>query len=305
MIAQAGAIASLLEVSGYPKPGNVHRTQDFEETRYEHFLISSIAIIPALEKVAHRGRLAQQNQIRLNELKLGESILEAIKTTQVWQKGGNTNLGIILLFVPLACAAGMIIDEPKPTIELLRQNLDSIIRNSTSKDTAKLFKAIRIAKPGGLGEVPKFDLYHSTSTDLHEEYINLYDIFKMSADRDSIAREWITKFQITFEVGYPYFKNIFQKIKDLNVSVVHTYLKILGDVPDTLISRKYGYELAESTSFKAKDILNRGGLLSKQSKQLLWEFDLELRNKNKVNPGTSADLTAATILVALLEGMNF
>lgn len=304
MIAQAGAIAALLEVSGCPKPGNVHRTQDFGETHYEHFLISSVVIIPALQEVAHKGKLAQSKQIALNELNLGESIFKAVKTTQLWQKGGNTNLGIILLFVPLACAAGMLINHPEPSIELLRDNLNLLIRNSTSNDTVKLFEAIRLAKPGGLGNVEKFDIYDSSPEALHQEKMNLYEIFRISAERDSIAREWITKFQITFEIGYPYFKKTFQETNDINISVVHTYLKILGVVPDTLVARKHGKKLAESIGSEAKDILNRGGLLTKQSIELLWEFDLKLRNKYKINPGTSADLTAATIMVALLEGIT-
>ncbi len=30
-------VASLLELAGWPKPGNVHRTQDFQDTKFEHF----------------------------------------------------------------------------------------------------------------------------------------------------------------------------------------------------------------------------------------------------------------------------
>ena len=37
-IAQLGEIAALLEVSGYPKPGNVHRTQNFQNMTYEDFV---------------------------------------------------------------------------------------------------------------------------------------------------------------------------------------------------------------------------------------------------------------------------
>ena len=30
-------LAAALEVSGWPKPGNVHRTADFTDTRFEHY----------------------------------------------------------------------------------------------------------------------------------------------------------------------------------------------------------------------------------------------------------------------------
>jgi triphosphoribosyl-dephospho-CoA synthase len=297
-IAQCGAIAALLEVSGYPKPGNVHRTRDFQDTRYEHFLISSMVLFPVLQGIAYRGKCAQQKQIPLNELKLGEAILTAVKDTRQWQQGGNTNLGIILLFIPLACAAGMLLDHP-------RENLNSIIKNSTSDDTMKLYEAIRIANPGGLGSVEKFDLNTTSPTVLQQEQMNLYEIFRISAERDSIAREWISNFHITFEVGFPYFKDVLEKTKDINTSTVHTYLKILADIPDTLISRKYGREMAEHISRQANHVLKAGGLLTEQSKLILWNFDSEVRQKEKINPGTTADLTAAAIMVALIEGMRF
>lgn len=304
-IAQCGVIAALLEVSGYPKPGNIHRTRNFEDTRYEHFLASSVALSPILRQISQRGRMAQIKQIPLTELKLGESIFNAVQTTQSWQKGGNTNLGIILLFIPLACSAGMLIEHPNPSVLQLRTNLDHIIKRSTSEDTIKLFKAISLANPGGLGTVKDFDIKNTTPESLRKNNINLYDIFKISAGRDSIAKEYITQFQITFEIGYPFFKQIFKKTGDINISIVHTYLKILGEVPDTLIARKFGSATAKEVSLQAKYILNKGGLLTKQSEELLWNFDSELRSEKKINPGTSADLTAAAIMVALLEGTRF
>jgi triphosphoribosyl-dephospho-CoA synthetase len=47
-------LASLLEVAGWPKPGNVHRTKDFENTRFEHFLIGITAIQPNIRKFCEK-----------------------------------------------------------------------------------------------------------------------------------------------------------------------------------------------------------------------------------------------------------
>lgn len=49
-IAKIAQIASALEVSGYPKPGNVHRTRDFEDMEFEDFVISGIVIGDTIEK---------------------------------------------------------------------------------------------------------------------------------------------------------------------------------------------------------------------------------------------------------------
>ena len=43
-IAKIAQIASALEVSGYPKPGNVHRTRDYDDMEFEDFIISGIVI---------------------------------------------------------------------------------------------------------------------------------------------------------------------------------------------------------------------------------------------------------------------
>ena len=54
-IAQFGEIAALLEVSGYPKPGNVHRTQNFTDMTYVDFLISASVLRENLEIVAYNA----------------------------------------------------------------------------------------------------------------------------------------------------------------------------------------------------------------------------------------------------------
>jgi triphosphoribosyl-dephospho-CoA synthase len=54
-VASCAQLAALLEVSAYPKPGNVHRLHDFPTTKYEHFLAGSVAISPSINKVAQTG----------------------------------------------------------------------------------------------------------------------------------------------------------------------------------------------------------------------------------------------------------
>ena len=48
-------LAILLEVSGYPKPGNVHRTADFPETTFEQYLASAVAIAPSFRMAVEQG----------------------------------------------------------------------------------------------------------------------------------------------------------------------------------------------------------------------------------------------------------
>jgi triphosphoribosyl-dephospho-CoA synthase len=55
LVAKIAQIASVLEVSGYPKPGNVHRTQNFTDMVFEDFLISGIVIGDVMKKAANKG----------------------------------------------------------------------------------------------------------------------------------------------------------------------------------------------------------------------------------------------------------
>ena len=75
----------------------------------------------------------------------------------------------------------------------------------------------------------------------------------------------------------------------------------MSEIPDTLISRKYGDKKADEVSSQARELL-----LFKDDESFsdkLNEFDNYLY-ENKLNPGTTADLTAASIFVSYLES-NF
>ena len=49
------SLASLLELSGWPKPGNVHRTQNYEMTRFEHFMAGIAAIQPVFRNFCKKN----------------------------------------------------------------------------------------------------------------------------------------------------------------------------------------------------------------------------------------------------------
>ena len=268
----AAQLACILEASA-DKPGNVTRYRDFEDLKYEDFLVSAMAIGPALRDA--------------REASVGESILRAIKDTQRFVSY-NTNLGIVLLFVPLVKAYG-----PGD----LRERLSEVLASLTVDDARKAYEAIRLARPAGMGRVEKYDITEK------EVDITLREAMWLAKDRDSIAREYITDYEITFELGYPLLMGYWEHSRNLMDSIVQTSLTILAEVPDTLIRRKNGPAVAGEVSRRARRVLELGGIFSERGKGALREFDLYLREEDhRLNPGTTADLTASSILVALLEG---
>jgi triphosphoribosyl-dephospho-CoA synthase len=306
LVSRCAMLAALLEVSAYPKPGNVHRTRDFPGTRYEHFLAGSVALSKAMRKLASRGYEAEEGSIGWHDIEIGRNVLEAVTDTLGWQKGGNVNLGVVLLFAPMASASGAAIREERRTDAVgLRNKLGRVLDRTTPDDVVSVYDAIRMAMtPEVLGEVEELDVRDdSAPSRIKEEVLTLKDVFQRCAERDSICGEWVTDFETTFEAGYPHLKKSLESSDDVNSAVVDTFLFILSERPDSLIRRKSGIEQAVEVSERAKLILDEGGSSSTRGMEMLRQLDFELqRAGGGLNPGTTADLTAASIFVALLEG---
>ena len=297
-------LATLLEVSAYPKPGNVHRTANFDNTRYEHFLASSIAIGSSLRNASHRGIEVSSGRIRLDEVGVGFIIRDGASSMIKWQHGGNTILGSILLLIPMSVAGGYVWSQPSPSIESLRHILSKVIRATTVQDAIQVYEAIRLSRAGGLGTVEKLDVATDTYRgEIEKAGASLSEVFRLSSGYDSIASEWANDFKITFDIGYPYFVSQLQETNDYNAATVHTFLRILSMIPDTLISRKVGDEQAKEISGSAGEVLSLGGLATDLGREKLALLDNRLRNDgHQLNPGTTADLTASSLALAILDG---
>src|SRR5690349_8424581 len=272
-IAAAAQLACLLEVSA-PKPGNVSPGRHFSDTRYEHFLASAAAIGPAFANVANQP--------------VGRIVLQASRATSHWTRS-NTNLGIVLLLAPLARAASANGD--------LRAELRQVLAATTVEDARDVYAAIRLASPGGLGD--------AAEQDVHEEpTVTLRAAMEIAAPYDGIAREYATDFAVTFETAVPALTRARADQLSWDDVVVETFMTVLAAAPDTHIARRGGGELAADISQRAAEVLRAGGVRSEEGKRALGYFDHSLRDPRNVgNPGTTADLTAAAIFVALLQGV--
>jgi len=298
-------LAILFEVSA-DKPGNVNLITGFEGTRYEHFLASAVAAAPYFELAAERGVSVLQEEIGISNVGLGRIIKDCIADISAWQHGGNTLLGTVILFSPIAVAAGMTNTKEECIFEIskLRENLKLVVESTTPEDAVSIYEAIKIANPSGLGKAPELDVNDPDSLSrIVKENISLYQVFKIAAEYDRVCSEWVHNYPITFDVAYPYLMEQIRETKDLNVAIIHTFLKVLAEYPDTFISRKIGIEKAREVSFRVEEILKLGGLETSRGKERLHEFDLELRkSSNLLNPGTTADMIAAALALSVLSG---
>lgn len=309
-IIKCTTLSSLLELSGYPKPGNIHRTQDFKDTRFEHFLAGIAALQPVFSHFCNRiynSTKISSRKSNFDQIKLGKFFKDASKEMMNWQKGGNIMLGHILILGPLVASAVLSIKLGKKTLDEFKEILIKIIDEATVYDTLSLYEAINISDPGGLGKIEKYDLTDKNSIkELKRDRVKLKKIFEFSQSYDLISKEYASGFHIIINEGLPYFLKIFDKMNDVNIATVHTFLKILSNHPDTLIIRKSGMKSAEMVSEKSSKILNAGGLITKEGTRLIFELDTELQKKEgKLNPGTTADLIAGVIFMSLILGLRF
>lgn len=272
-IAAAAQLACLLEASA-PKPGNVSPGRPFADMGFEDFLASAVAIGPAM---AHAG-----------ERSLGVTVRDALEAT-ARRTRANTNLGIVLLLAPLARAAH--VREPG---EALRDELTRVLASTTVDDARYVYLAIRLANPGGLGEVPDQDVGS-------EPTAPLADVMRLAADRDDIAREYATAFETTFSAGAVELRRLRESGHSWDDAIVQTFLTLLAARPDTHIARRAGVDAARRVSGEAGAVLEAGGVTTPQGRAAVRQLDERLRDPaNRLNPGTTADLTAAAVFVHLL-----
>jgi triphosphoribosyl-dephospho-CoA synthase len=285
-VARSAQLALLLEVSAYPKPGNVSRTHDFVDTHYEHFLASSVAVYPVLREAAARGRG--------KGVGVGELVRRGVEESIKWQSGGNTHFGALLLLTPLAMAAGAC---ESYGYEEIKRKAKEIMLNTSMEDAVEIYRAFPKAKVKVRNDVPELDVMDEASLKaIREKQLSLYEILKISASYDLISRELVGGFERTFR--YARLLRNFATERGINDAITRAYLRLLSEEEDTFVKMKFGAEKSRYVKERAKGIV-RGGYELKE----IEEFDEELIMEG-INPGSTADIIAAALFIAILEGLR-
>ncbi|WP_366511794.1 triphosphoribosyl-dephospho-CoA synthase [Mesorhizobium sp.] len=257
------------------KPGNVHLFADGHGMSAAQFMTSAeVSSEPLTDP----------------RLPVGRRMLEAVRATRL-AVATNTNLGIILLAGPLLCAAEMAGAQLHDN--RLRDNLDAVLRAMSMDDTRAVFEAIVTAAPGGLGEA---------ANDVRQEpKVHLLDAMREAADRDMIARQYVSGFDDVFGVGLAALEAALSRGEGGMWPTVFAYMAFLAGFPDSHVVRNHGAEVANQARQEALAV--EAALHASDDEtsriRLLMELDRRLK-ANNVNPGTSADLTVATLLVHTL-----
>lgn len=258
------------------KPGNVHVFADGHGMTIEDFLLSADAV---------------SQVIALPNITLGQRILYSVQATQK-AVACNTNLGIILLSAPLIHAALM---NNKKTIT---HNLKLVLANTSIEDAHDTFSAIRLANPAGLGKVNSHDVHQPASC-------TLLEAMQSGAQSDFIARQYSNDFTDIFSIGILSYEHAYRRLNNDVWSITALYLTLLSRFRDSHVMKKNGDAVAKEILIEANLHLLAFNKLENPKlyvgKLLTW--DAQLKSKG-INPGTTADLTVATLLYMSVKSIN-
>lgn len=224
-------------------------------------------------------------------LTVGQRIYGAIEATQ-WVVNCNTNLGIVMLLAPIIQAAEIAAGNDA-SLEL---NLIDVLRGLTQADADWTYRAIRLAKPGGMGTSAKHDIAERPT-------ITLLQAMQDAAERDQIARLYATGYEWIFRCGVPVWQDALQRWDSEQWATTAVFLNHLAQHFDSLISRKFGVAASEAVTAAARPLwlLLESARDPNSVRAVLVAWDVELKAKG-LNPGTTADVTVATAFLASLQG---
>lgn len=220
---------------------------------------------------------------------LGEKIYHAIKATRE-AVACNTNLGIVLLCAPLMQAAQTVVDR-----QGLREALQRVLDNTSEDDAAWAFKAIVLAAPAGLGESGRQDVNQQAT-------VTLTQAMAIAAERDRIALQYTNCFKDIFDFAVLAYNRAFVLSGESGWAALTVFAEMLARFPDSHIERKYGKQYSAWIAEQMAELCKALKAADKPDEVLprLYSLDETLKAK-KINPGTTADLTVATVLVWHLE----
>ena len=268
--------ACICDVQAF-KPGNVSVYSDGHDMTVDDFILSAEV---SAEAISNRN------------YSLGQKIYYAVKATRE-AVGCNTNLGIILLCAPL-CEAS----QRQKENQTLKKSLTYVLGNTSIDDAEWVFKAITLAAPGGLGESKNQDVKDNAG-------VSLVQAMEIASNKDRIAKQYTTNYKDIFDFAVLRYNNAFVKFDDQAWAASSVFTGLLRNFPDSHIERKYGDKYS---GWVRKQIITVDDALlntnePKQLLPMLHEVDRMFKAKG-INPGTTADLTVATVLVILMEALS-
>ncbi|MFO1063718.1 MAG: triphosphoribosyl-dephospho-CoA synthase [Pirellulales bacterium] len=274
-IEAAAVLACSLEAAA-PKAGNVHPSAGFRDMSFTDFLIGAALLAPVFRNCTEQS--------------VGSLVLNSMTVVRE-RIGVNTILGTLILLAPLAKAAA---DQRSIRGRSLHECTRQVLRDLTAEDANCVYEAIRLAAPGGLGS--------STSHDVHQAPPpSLIEAMRAAPPCDTVAKQYADGYSDLFLTFVPWLRELSDLYADVREVLVALQLRILSQLPDGLIVRKAGEQVAATVMPLAAAAFAEFPV-HRMSSNAFQQLDAYLRSDgHRFNPGTTADLIAATLFVYLVD----
>jgi triphosphoribosyl-dephospho-CoA synthase len=272
-VAQNAELALLLEVTGTPKPGNVDREREYADLRFEHFMAGAVGSRPGLELAADGERV-------------GHAFERAVGG-MADQSAGNTQFGALLVLAPLVAAAS--------DGDLTPEGADAVARATTVADAADFYRAfehVDVAVDEPPEGLEPLDVRRGSEAvpALEARGLTLFDVMERSADVDGVAAEWVGRFERVFDAA----DSILAAAGPVPDRGAAVFLELLAEEPDTFVVKRQDLATAEEVQRRARAVLDGAEDATALAEELV---------ARDVNPGTTADLVAGALFVALERGL--
>ena len=261
---------------------------------------------------ASRGVALAEDNLKPEEIRLGEIILICAEDVFTGANKRNTILGTILLHVPLVVSSAAVLrNESCFSVKGIEPWIRKILDHTTPEDTIDTYRAFHLSNLGGetrkeAGTWTEFhDRYDiqnpSVYDNIREDEISLHQLFCASASVDEISNVWSEYFKSTLHEVYPRLERYSVGLEDLEEGIVKIFVWLLSQRPDGLIVKKAGFARAEEVRVLAEKAIGDSGIADGAKLMLL--LDKKLREEGTLlNPGTTADLVSAAIFCKLVAG---
>ncbi|WP_267162459.1 triphosphoribosyl-dephospho-CoA synthase [Halovenus salina] len=267
-------LALLLEVSGTPKPGNVDREREYDDLRFEHFMAGAAGARDGLE-------------LATGDEPVGRAFERAVAGMS-HQRGGNTQFGALLLVTPLAAAAAQ--------GALSREGARGVVADTTVEDAVIFYRAfdhVDVAVDDPPEGMEPLDVRRGSEAEsaIRDRGLTLKDVMEQSTDVDGIAAEWVDGFPRTFEAAH----GLSQSDGPVANRASALFLALLASEVDTFVVTQHDTETALEVRDRAQAVLDG----DEDPYDLAREFV-----DREINPGTTADIVAGALFIALERGLS-
>jgi triphosphoribosyl-dephospho-CoA synthase len=123
-----------------------------------------------------------------------------------------------------------------------------------------------------------------------------------AAGRDRIACQYVTAFADVFAIGEPALASGLKRWADPKWATLAVFLQFMSAFDDSHVVREHGAAAGDETRREATSMLERLSQSAEPAALMpaLMDWDRSLKRAG-INPGTSADLTVATLFARRLR----